>query len=98
MISYLFWYAVLFLLWEREEVARKELAAAIDDDRFDLSHHLGDLVDVGFVARTGAPEGEDGRQTVYRITHLGRQEVDSDGGTVSNGVGTLPDGRSNRAN
>lgn len=71
-------YAVLFLLWERDEVARKELAAAIDDDSFDLSHHLGDLVDVGLVARTGAPEDADGRQTFYKITHLGRQEIDAD--------------------
>lgn len=71
-------YAILFLLWEREEVARKELAAAIDDDSFDLSHHLGELVDVGLVARTGAPEDGDGRQTFYRITHLGRQEIDTD--------------------
>jgi DNA-binding MarR family transcriptional regulator len=71
-------YAILFLLWEREEVARKELAAAIDDDSFDLSHHLGDLVDVGLVARTSAPEDADGRQTFYKITHLGRQEIDAD--------------------
>lgn len=71
-------YAILFLLWEREEVARKEFAAAIDDDSFDLSHHLGELVDVGLVARTGAPEDADGRQTFYKITHLGRQEVDAD--------------------
>jgi len=71
-------YAILFLLWEREEVARKELAAAIDDDSFDLSHHLGELVDVGLIARTGAPEDGDGRQTFYKITHLGRQEIDAD--------------------
>lgn len=71
-------YAILFLLWEREEVARKELAAAIGDDSFDLSHHLGELVDVGLVARTGAPDDGDGRQTFYRITYLGRQEVEAD--------------------
>ncbi|MDS0241364.1 MULTISPECIES: winged helix-turn-helix domain-containing protein [unclassified Haloferax] len=71
-------YAILFLLWEREEVARKELAVAIDDDRYDLSHHLGELVDAGLIARTGAPEDADGRQTFYTITHLGRQEIESD--------------------
>ena len=71
-------YAILFLLWEREEVARKELAVAIDDDRYDFSHYLGELVDAGLIARTGAPEDVDGRQTFYTITHLGRQEVDSD--------------------
>lgn len=71
-------YAILFLLWEREEVARKQLAAAIDDDSFDLSHHLGELIDVGLVARRGAPEDADGRQKFYKITHLGRQEIDVD--------------------
>lgn len=71
-------YAILFLLWERDEVARKELAAAIDDDSFDLSHHIKELIDVGLVARTSAPEDGDGRQTFYKITHLGRQEIDAD--------------------
>lgn len=71
-------YAILFLLWEREEVPRTELAAAIDDGSFDLSHHLGELVDVGLVARTGAPDDADGRQTFYKITHLGRQEIGAD--------------------
>ncbi len=71
-------YAILFLLWEREEVSRKECAAAIGDDSFDLTHHLGELVDVGLVARIGAPENGDGRQTFYKITHLGRQEIAAD--------------------
>jgi DNA-binding MarR family transcriptional regulator len=71
-------YAILFLLWERDEVARKELAAAIDDDSFDLSHHLGELIEVGLVARTSAPDDADGRQTFYTITHLGRQEIEAD--------------------
>lgn len=71
-------YAIVFLLYERDEVARSELAAAIDDPTFDLTHHLGELVDVGLVARTGAPEGADGRRTFYEITHLGRQEIEAD--------------------
>ena len=71
-------YAILYYLWDREEVARKELASAIDDPQFDLTHHLGKLIEAGLVARTGAPEDEDSRQTFYRITHIGRQEVASD--------------------
>jgi DNA-binding transcriptional ArsR family regulator len=80
-------YAILYYLWDREEVARKELADAIDDPGFDLSHHLGELVDAGLVARVGAPEEEDGRQTFYRITHIGRQEIASD---VQNITGSDP--------
>lgn len=71
-------YAIVFLLYEREEVPRSELAAAVDDPSFDLTHHLGELVDAGLVARTGAPEGADGRRTFYEITHLGRQEIEAD--------------------
>lgn len=71
-------YAILYHLWDREEVARKELAEAIDDPGFDLTHHLGELVDAGLIARVGAPEDKDGRQTFYRITHIGKQEITSD--------------------
>jgi DNA-binding MarR family transcriptional regulator len=71
-------YAILYYLWDREEVARKELAAAIGDPSFDLTHHLVELVDAGLIARMGAPEDKDGRQTFYRITHIGRQEITAD--------------------
>lgn len=71
-------YSVLFLLYEREELSRKTVADAIDDASFDLTHHMGELIDTGLVARTGAPEGADGRQTFYKITHLGRREIEAD--------------------
>lgn len=80
-------YAILYYLWDREEVARKELAKAVDDPGFDLTHHLGELVDAGLVARVGAPEDGDGRQTFYRVTHIGRQEITSD---VQNITGSEP--------
>lgn len=71
-------YSMLFLLYEREELSRKALADAIDDPSFDLTHHMGELIDAGLVVRTGAPEGADGRQTFYKIAHLGRQEIEAD--------------------
>ncbi|WP_423746747.1 hypothetical protein V5735_21680 (plasmid) [Haladaptatus sp. SPP-AMP-3] len=71
-------YSVLFLLYEREELSRKTLADAIDDGSFDLTHHMGELIDTGLVSRTGAPEGADGRQTFYKITNLGRREIEAD--------------------
>lgn len=80
-------YAILYYLWDREEVARKELDEAIDDPEIDLTHHLGELVDAGLVARVGAPEDQDGRQTFYQITHIGRQEITSD---VQNITGSEP--------
>lgn len=80
-------YAVLYYLWDREEVSRKELAATIDDAGFDLTHHLDVLIDAGLVARTGAPDDQDGRQTFYEITHIGRQEITVD---IQNITGTAP--------
>ena len=71
-------YAILYYLWDRGKVARKELAEAIDDPGFDLTHHLAELVDIGFVARVGALEDIDGRQTFYWITHIGKREITSD--------------------
>jgi len=75
-------------LWDREEVGRKELADAVEDPGFDLTHHLRKLVDTGLVARVGAPEDQDGRQTFYQITHIGRQEIASD---VRNITGSDPE-------
>lgn len=49
--------------------------------------HLGELVDAGLIARIRAPEDTDGRQTFYRITHLGQQELTSD---VQNITGSEP--------
>jgi DNA-binding MarR family transcriptional regulator len=80
-------YAILYYLWDREEVARKELAEIIDDPGFDLTHHLGELVDAGLITRVGTPEDTDGRQTFYRITHIGQQEITSD---VQNITGSGP--------
>ena len=80
-------YAILYYLWDRKEIARKELAEAIDDPGFGLTHHLGELVDAGLIARVGAPDDKDGRQTFYRITHIGKQEITSD---VQNITGSEP--------
>ncbi|GAB3704755.1 winged helix-turn-helix domain-containing protein [Halorubrum pallidum] len=80
-------YAILYYLWAREEVARKSLDEAIDDPGFDLTHHLGKLIDTGLVARVGTPEDTDSRQTFYRITHMGQQEITSD---VQNITGSEP--------
>jgi len=80
-------YAILYYLRDRDEVARKELAEAIDDPGFDLTHHLGELVTAGLIARVGAPENTDNRQTFYRITHIGRQEIASD---IQNITGAEP--------
>lgn len=80
-------YAILYYLWDREEVARKELAAAIDNPDLDLTHHLNELIDAGLVTRTGAPEGADGRQSYYKITHIGQQEIEAD---TENITGSTP--------
>lgn len=80
-------YAVLYYLWEREAASRKEIAATIDDARYDLTYHLGELINAGLIAQTDAPDDQDERQTYYRITHIGQQEIASD---VQNITGSTP--------
>lgn len=71
-------YSILYLLYEYGEISRKRLAAETGRDSNDLQHHLNDLLETNLIAEIPAPEGADGRQTYYRITSLGKQEVASD--------------------
>lgn len=71
-------YSILYLLYEYGEVSRKRLAAETGRDGNDLQHHLNDLLDTNLIAEIPAPEDADGRQTYYRITSLGKQEIASD--------------------
>ena len=76
-------YAIMYYLWNRAEVARKELAELIDDPEFDLTHHLATLIEAGLIVRVGAPDDGDGRQTFYRSTHIGRQEIAADSQNIT---------------
>lgn len=80
-------FALLYYLFKRGEVARKEITAEIDDPDLDLTHHLDALITGGLVARTGAPEESDGHQTIYRITHIGQQQIEAD---IQNITGSAP--------
>ncbi len=71
-------YSILYLLFEYEEISRKRLAAETGRDSNALQHHLRDLLDTNLIAKIPAPEDADGRQTYYRITTLGKQEIAGD--------------------
>jgi DNA-binding MarR family transcriptional regulator len=71
-------YSILYLLYEYDQISRKRLAEETGRDGNDLQYHLRDLLDANLVAKIPAPEGADGRQTYYRITTLGKQEIASD--------------------
>lgn len=71
-------YSILYLLYEYGEISRKRLVAETGRDSNDLQHHLNDLLDTNLIAEIPSPEGADGRQTYYRITSLGKQEIASD--------------------
>ncbi|WP_135662642.1 winged helix-turn-helix domain-containing protein [Halorhabdus rudnickae] len=71
-------YSIVYLLYEYGEISRKRLAAETGRDSNDLQHHLNDLLDTNLIAEIPAPEDADGRQTYYRITTLGKQEIASD--------------------
>ena len=68
-------YAIVYLLYEHEELSRKEIVDATGRDGNSLQHHLKPLVDNNLLAWIPAPEGDDVRLTTYRITTLGRQEI-----------------------
>jgi DNA-binding MarR family transcriptional regulator len=73
-----FRYSVLHLVYEYGRVSRKLLARETGRDGNDLQHHLRELLKTNLIGEVPAPEGADGRQTFYRITTLGRQEIASD--------------------
>lgn len=71
-------YSILYLMYEYGRMSRAQLAE--DTGRRDngLQHHLRELLDANLIGRVPAPEGADGRQTYYRITTLGKQEIRND--------------------
>jgi len=71
-------YSILYLLFEYGEISRKLLVMETGRDSNALQHHLEDLLDTNLIAKIPAPEDADGRQTYYRITTLGKQEIASD--------------------
>lgn len=73
-----FRYSVLYLLYEYGEISRSRLATRTGRESNQLHHHLEELLDANLIARIPAPESADGRRTYYRITTLGKQEIESD--------------------
>jgi len=73
-----FRYSVLYLVYQYERVSRKLLVAETGRESNELQHHVRTLLETNLLAEVPAPEDADGRQTFYRITTLGRQEIASD--------------------
>lgn len=66
-------YAILYYLHENGDVTRENLAAIIGDG---VESHVCDLIDAGLAARIGAPDDQP-EETVYRVTHTGRREIET---------------------
>lgn len=71
-------YGVLYVLYERDRLPRTQLVEATGLNDNGLHHHLRALVDANLVAKAPTPDGADGRLTYYRITTLGKQEIEAD--------------------
>jgi DNA-binding MarR family transcriptional regulator len=71
-------YSLLYLLYDQERMPRKQLADATGLESSGLQYHLRDLLDANLIAETPTPDEADGRVTYYRITTLGKQEIDAD--------------------
>lgn len=77
-------YAILYYLFTAtdatgtERVARKELKRLLDREKNGLQTHVRPLLKANLLAEVPAPDGADGRQTFYRLTNLGKREMQSD--------------------
>jgi DNA-binding MarR family transcriptional regulator len=71
-------YALLYRVAELEEVEQSTLAEESGLSLDDLLFHMRPLVETNLVGRVPAPSGVRGKQTYYRITTLGQQEIEAD--------------------
>jgi len=71
-------YSILYLIYEHGEITRSQVSDYTGRDGNALQHHLRSLIDTNLIAEISAPEDADGRETYYRITTLGRQEIEAD--------------------
>jgi DNA-binding MarR family transcriptional regulator len=73
-----FRYSVLFLLYHYNRISRKRLVNETGRTSNGIQHHINDLLETNLMAEVPAPEDADGRRTYYRITTLGKQEMERD--------------------
>lgn len=73
---------------ESKRVSRKELKRLLDREKNGLQTHIRPLLRENLLAEVPAPDGADGRQTFYRITNLGKREIQGDRWTID---GELPE-------
>lgn len=77
-------YAILYYAYvasdgdEAERVARTELKRLLDREKNGLQTHVRPLLTANLLAEVPAPDGADGRRTFYRLTTLGKREIESD--------------------
>jgi DNA-binding MarR family transcriptional regulator len=77
-------YAVLYYMYEvagdddERRIPRADIAHGLDREDNALETHLRPLLQANLIAKVPAPDGADGRKTFYRLTYLGRREVESD--------------------
>lgn len=75
-LSHLTRYSLLCYLHDDGEQTKEDIDSMVEDD---VENHINELIDAGLAARTGAPEDQgEGEETMYRITHSGRQEIKTD--------------------
>lgn len=71
-------YSILYLIYEFERLPRKHLVNATGKTSNGLQHHLRELLNANLIAEVPVPDGEDNRLSYYRMTTLGRQEIEAD--------------------
>lgn len=81
-------YSILYLLYEFEQIPRKDLVQLTGKSSNGFEHHIRDLMDSNLIAKVPSRDVSDQRLTIYRITTIGRQEIQAD---ISNIKGNNPE-------
>lgn len=77
-------YAILYYAYvtsdgdESARIPRKEFKRLLDREKNGLQTHVRPLLSANLLAECPAPKDGDGRQTFYRLTVLGKREIESD--------------------
>lgn len=71
-------YTILYLAYEYNEISRKRLSKEIGRTSNKLQQPLQKLLNAELLEEIPGPKGADKRRTYYRITTLGKQEIESD--------------------
>lgn len=71
-------YAILYLVYDVEEITKEELLTVVDVNADALEEIVKPLLNTNLIARVTGPVDASAEHTYYRITKLGADEIEGD--------------------